>query len=838
LQRSDGGNHSAKILEHFLKIEKFLLYHLEDGEPPDYRVLNDAALRSGLTDCCVRDLKTIVLYWLISNQLRRGVPGAGERSVLYRTQTVIRQKEHLDKRADLARFIIRYLFSRKDKTVKKDGEEETVSFSVKELTEAYNWEKRICYDDHSVTGEEVQQALLYLSRIQALRIEGGFLVSYNALQILRKEQNNRIQYKAKDYEQLKEYYQQKMQQIHIVGEYARLMDDDTQKALQFVSDYFYMEYPTFLDKYFPDRQRRLEISRNMTPERYDRLFGQLSAVQREIIQEDTAAGILAAAGPGSGKTRVLVHKLASLLTMEDVKHEQLLMLTFSRAAATEFKTRLLELIGNAAHFVEIKTFHAYCFDLAGKIGNLDETDHVIEDATKMILEGKVEPGRIAKTVLVIDEAQDMDEKEYALVCALKQKNDNMRIIAVGDDDQNIFAFRGADSGFMEKLISGEGTKRIEMTDNYRSDRQIVAFANSFVQTIGKRMKKTAIRPISREAGEVSLFFYKGGHMEIPVAEDLMRNTCAGSRCVLTATNEEAARMTGLLNKKGIRASLIQSNEGFDLYNLAEIRYFLSRLGTEGTVIREEDWERARAELKQVYDESTMLPACLNMIDTFGKLNRIRYRSDWETFLHESGLEDFEQTDEQTVTVSTMHKAKGREYDQVFLMLNGYDLSTDEAKRTVYVAITRARHGLRIHTNGRLPADLQAQATETVRVQDAYGLPEEILLPLTHRDVVLGFFKNRQIEIRSMRCGEELIWREKRLWLKKQPDRAAVQLSAACMDRVKRLENKGYRITSARVRNMVFWDPKDDNPGEIMILLPDLVLTYRGRDTGKFAEKEM
>ncbi|MGC8141389.1 hypothetical protein ACP3W2_28695, partial [Salmonella enterica] len=71
----------------------------------------------------------------------------------------------------------------------------------------------------------------------------------NALQIQRKEQNNRIQYKAKDYEQLKEYYQQKMQQIHIVGEYARLMDDNTQKALQFVSDYFYMEYPAFLDKY-------------------------------------------------------------------------------------------------------------------------------------------------------------------------------------------------------------------------------------------------------------------------------------------------------------------------------------------------------------------------------------------------------------------------------------------------------------------------------------------------------------------------------------------------------------------------------------------------------------
>ena len=50
-----------------------------------------------------------------------------------------------------------------------------------------------------------------------------------------------------------------------------------------------------------------------------------------------------------------------------------------------------------------------------------------------------------------------------------------------------------------------------------------------------------------------------------------------------------------------------------------------------------------------------------------------------------------------------------------------------------------------------------------------------------------------------------------------------------MERVKRLENKGYRITAARVRTMVFWDPKDDNPGEIMIILPELVLTYQEQE---------
>lgn len=108
---------------------------------------------------------------------------------------------------------------------------------------------------------------------------------------------------------------------------------------------------------------------------------------------------------------MLVHKLASLLLLEDVKHEQLLILTFSRAAAIEFKQRLMELIGNAAHFVEIKTFHPYCFDLLGRIGNPDDIKDVAAHAAQMIGDEEVEPNRIAKTVLVIYEAQDMSNEK-------------------------------------------------------------------------------------------------------------------------------------------------------------------------------------------------------------------------------------------------------------------------------------------------------------------------------------------------------------------------------------------------------------------------------------------
>ena len=135
---------------------------------------------------------------------------------------------------------------------------------------------------------------------------------------------------------------------------------------------------------------------------------------------------------------MLVHKLASLMQMEDVKHEQLLMVTFSRAAATEFKKRLLKLIGNAANYIEIKTFHSYCFDLLGRVGTLEKSDEVIREAVNRIKNGEVEPGRITKTVLVIDEAQDMDADEFELISTLMERNEDMRVIAVGDDDQNIY----------------------------------------------------------------------------------------------------------------------------------------------------------------------------------------------------------------------------------------------------------------------------------------------------------------------------------------------------------------------------------------------------------------
>ena len=82
-------------------------------------------------------------------------------------------------------------------------------------------------------------------------------------------------------------------------------------------------------------------------------------------------------------------------------------------------------------------------------------------------------------MLIIDEAQDMDANEFALINALMEQNEEMRVIAVGDDDQNIFEFRGASSEYMS-LIEQKAVK-YELIENYRSKSNLVDFTNQFVK---------------------------------------------------------------------------------------------------------------------------------------------------------------------------------------------------------------------------------------------------------------------------------------------------------------------------------------------------------------------
>ncbi len=174
---------------------------------------------------------------------------------------------------------------------------------------------------------------------------------------------------------------------------------------------------------------------------------------------------------------------------------------------------------------------------------------------------------VAKSVLVIDEAQDMSEEEYALVDALMEQNEGLRVIAIGDDDQNIFAFRGASSQYMSSLIHEKGAHMYEITENFRSRRNLVEFSNQFVRQIKGRLKTAPLTARQSDNGKLKIVRYNSQNLISPLVNDLLNTGLSGTTCVLTKTNEEALMVCGLLLKKNMPARLIQSNDGFNLYDL-------------------------------------------------------------------------------------------------------------------------------------------------------------------------------------------------------------------------------------------------------------------------------
>jgi len=820
IKGEDFKSRSIKITESFRMIEDFLFSELGDQEMTYHvKELNEKALESGCYDVSTNKIRTVLNFWAIKNWIkRRNLENSKNHILIIPVQKRELLLEKINRRHWMAKFIIEYLYEKVINESAPDSSEIPVEFSVIELKEAYEQSQELF--KVKISADDVEDSLFYLSRIEALKIEGGFLVVYNKLTIEKIEKDNKTQYKKEDYKKLEQFYQNKVEQIHIVGEYARKMIEDYRSALQFVEDYFKLNYDVFLNKYFKG-SRQQEIKRNLTPVKFRQLFGSLSPAQLKIINDSTSKYIVVAAGPGSGKTRVLVHKLASLLLMEDVKHEQLLMLTFSRAAATEFKKRLIELYGNAANFIEIKTFHSYCFDLLGKVGTIEKSDDILKTTIEKIRKGEVEQSKITKVVLVIDEAQDIDSNEYELINTLIDHNDDLRVIAVGDDDQNIFGFRGSDSKYMVMLINKENAVKYELVDNYRSKNNLVKFSDQYVKTINRRLKTIPVVSRFTENGTIKIVHYLTENLFTPTVTDIVSTDLSGSTCVLTRTNIEALYITGLLNKNRLKAKLIMTNDGFNLINLVEVRSLIEIVNRDedSPSISDEKWESAKNEILRKYSKSSNLDICKNIIKEFELANtRIKYKSDLEVFICESKFEDFLGQDNETIFVSTMHKAKGREFDNIFIMLDRFDVSQDDEKRLLYVAMTRAKQNLVIHYNGNFLSSIKTDGLSYVEDETSYQPPEKLTMHLSFSDVNLGYFEFIQNRISKVISGDTLIANNQGCLNSK--GELVLKFSKSYLKNIANIKEQGYQVKNATVNFIIYWKDSDRET-ECLILLPEL-----------------
>lgn len=800
-----------KILSTHIELMKFIITKLDENPRIfNLKTLNEEALSAELNST-LKNIKLVINYLAISKVIEsRKTDKDTIRINLLKSKEVT--EPYLSKLFILSEIIIKYLYDIANTKKPEDKNSDFVNFSILELKEIYD--KRKSMLDEKAENKDIEDSLFFLQKIEALQIEGGFMVIYNPMSINRIIKDNLKQYTKADYQKLETFYKAKMQQIHIVGEYASKMLKDYQAALNFVDDYFQFEYNDFLNKYFVGN-RKEEIDRNMSPARFKKLFGSLSPIQLAVIKDKEHKRIAVAAGPGSGKTKLLVHKLASILFTEDIRTEQLLMLTFSRAAVVEFKSRLRDLIHESANYIDIKTFHSFCFDILGRVGNIEKTDQIVREAINLIKNNEVDPSKITKMVLVIDEAQDMSEDEYELVKVLIEYNENLRVIAVGDDDQNIYEFRGSSSHYFRQLAD---EAFYELPINYRSKKNIVDFSNEFITKIHNRLKTIPIVSYTKGLGTIKVTKYKGENFIVPVVNEVLETVLEGTTCIITRTNEQAFHIAGLLKKHGQTASLIQSNDGFTLYNLLEIRCFSDILKSHGyEVITKDIWEKSLLQFKEKFINSSNYDTCNQIFNTFMNSSpKVIYINDFIEFVNESNLSDF--YSKSNLVVSTFHKAKGKEFDNVFILFDKEYNLNDAEKRQLYVGLTRAKSFLSVHTNNDDFDNLKIdKLTYAYNIKD-YELPERLIFQLSHRDVNLGYSKFVEKTINKLVAGNELETDE--FPYLKLDGRRTAQISKAYFENLTKSVLTGYKLTSAIVKYLVYWKNVEDEV-ESIIVLPEL-----------------
>ena len=379
---------------------------------------------------------------------------------------------------------------------------------------------------------------------------------------------------------------------------------------------------------------------------------------------------------------------------------------------------------------------------------------------------------------------------------------------------------------MYQLSKVTGGKFIEMTENYRSSEHVVNFANSFVKSIGGRMKSTPIVSMKGDTGWVGVTRYASKYMYLPLVKDLIHHyNEGGTSCILTQTNEEAVIFVAMLRKYGINSKLVQSIEGFRFWNLAEMRYFLKYIDkrVHSPLINDELWEEAKKSVYSYYKDSSSLQYVKRCIELFEQTNKAKYCTDFKEYVFESSTEDFCDISGADVIVSTIHKAKGREIDNIYMFISGNFIRNDELWRRYYVGITRAKQRLFIHTDGDIFDGLSVDKYAVDKNQ--YPMPEEVVLQLSHKDVYLDFFKSRKMDILSLRGGDSLTYKDYYLF-EISNNKPVAKLSSTMQTALSDWKEKGYEVKSASVRFVVAWKPKDSPKGEAetAVLLADLILS--------------
>lgn len=385
---------------------------------------------------------------------------------------------------------------------------------------------------------------------------------------------------------------------------------------------------------------------------------------QELAVYHTDGPLLILAGAGSGKTRVLTHRVAYLIKEKGVEPYQIMAITFTNKAADEMRERIDKLVGFGADQVWVSTFHSACVKIlrrfADRVGykndftiyDADDQKKVVKNIIKLMnLDTKIfkDKGVVArisdfknklltvsdvkdmavhdikerkiseiyeeyqrilkksnamdfddlimKTVevfskcpdvldmyqerlkyIMVDEYQDTNIAQFKFVQLLASKYQN--ICVVGDDDQSIYKFRGADIG---NILSFEqhfdNAKVVKLEQNYRSTKNILDAANSVIKNNEGRKDKT-LWCDAKKGDKIDVYQAEDAFDEAEMVADTIKEEVDNSRAdyndyaILYRTNAQSRALEEKLMMKNIPYKIIG---GQNFYQRREIKDILAYL---------------------------------------------------------------------------------------------------------------------------------------------------------------------------------------------------------------------------------------------------------------------
>jgi ATP-dependent DNA helicase RecQ len=626
-------------------------------------------------------------------------------------------------------------------------------FSLEHLVKALDQDLELRSQPSPDPATEIEYALLFLHRTGAIVLHKGLAVFRQAM-VLRVPANSMARKFAREnFRELAEHQEQRTVQIHVVHEFARRMEKDQAAGLRLLDDYFRLPEDRFLDAYF--RNRRGEIERATSPQSWQRIVKELSPDQRRIVEADEDESLLVLAGPGSGKTRVVVHRCAYLLRVVRVPARAILVMCFNRSAALELRRRLRDLVGEDARGVLIQTYHGMAARLVGRSpAELLDNGVRQEDVFGELLRAAItqlEAGNAAGAAgdpdsdhadlrdrllagfrhILVDEYQDIDEQQYGLVSAIAGRtlHDDERkltVMAVGDDDQNIYQWRGSNVEFLRRFEADYGARRLPLVENYRSTAHIIAAANQLISQNQDRLKRDAPIRIDenrrRQAngGRIAaLDATTSGRvhvLEVDTVEDQAEAVrfalqhlagCDAKLCwdqcaVLSPRHALLDPVRTLLERDGIPVRYrVDGSQAYSLYRLREVQAFLAAVdahageNVDATVLRallaELRTRRPREPNVALVEQSLTA-----FVDEHGEHAQPKHvvREFFGELLMEQRRE---RTIGQGVMLGTVHGTKGEEHERVILLDGAWHArgtgTLEELRRLYYVGMTRARQTL-------------------------------------------------------------------------------------------------------------------------------------------------